>query len=125
MGLCYEDILLWGQNSDPIPEQDWDLVLVENLTICELYELVIDPSITKCSRGFFLGCLHVQVGDAVRTKDREVIKFINNFRYIPSPENEILARWLDRSKALIENPEDYDYSYWGHNPSRFAKEGGL
>ncbi|WP_166415702.1 hypothetical protein [Cochlodiniinecator piscidefendens] len=121
----YSEVLCWGRTDNPLPDQDWDLALINTLSIDEFDQMIADTSIKEDARHFFIGCLYTLVGDAVRTNDQEAINAVLAFCKKTAPLNMYLGLWSIRTLNLIENPADYEYAYWGDNPFRFAQEGGL
>lgn len=87
----YEEVLLWGQTDDDLPEQDWDLFLIISLSFLEFDKLISDVSIKEDARRFLIGCLYTLVGDAVRTKDAGLIGDIEAFSRTIAPNNNHLV----------------------------------
>ncbi|GED34457.1 hypothetical protein BCE02nite_55980 [Brevibacillus centrosporus] len=70
----------------------------------------------KCKHTrFFLGCLYVFVGDIIRSQiERDIHQLAVLLKEIAkSARNENLDAWVQRSLQLIQNPQLYDYDYWG------------
>ncbi len=102
----------WAYSNDPEPQQDFDLLITsfghEKLFI----ELTIDQSCPK--RTYFLGCLYLFVGDAVRTSYQtncklEVDTLLTYAREISDKD---IREWVQRSEELIESPSTFDYDLW-------------
>lgn len=108
-----EEIRRWAYSNEKIPEQDWELAVnsVENIPmICTFID---DEQCIRAS--FFLSSLYVFTGDVVRSGEKEDITVLLLLldRVAVSPKTEKLKAWIERSKHLIQNPEEYDYEYWG------------
>ncbi|MCF2870920.1 hypothetical protein L0664_07570 [Octadecabacter sp. G9-8] len=121
----YKEVLEWAQTDEDIPEQDWDLALINSFSVAEFDRLIADTSIREGARSFFIGCLYTLAGDAVRTNDEELINALEAYCKEPASQNMYLKLWQTRVLKLIRNPASYEYAYWGDNPSRFVHEGGL
>ena len=119
------EVLTWAQTDQPQPDQDWDLALINALTLQDFDRLVAKPRVTEGARLFFIGCLYTLVGDAVLTRDTGLLEESEAFWTSGPASQHALTRWRARSLDLIAHPRRYDYAYWGDNPSRFLQEGGL
>ncbi|MGG0937058.1 hypothetical protein ABHN11_13220 [Brevibacillus centrosporus] len=108
-----DDIKSWAYSDSRIPEQDWELAVINFPNIPMICGLVDDP---KCKHTrFFLGCLYVFVGDVVRSQNEQDIHQLTVIlkRVTDSLKNENLTTWVQRSLQLIQNPKLYNYEYWG------------
>jgi hypothetical protein len=108
-----DDLRTWAFTegaSEPI--QDWEL-LITNLSRAPLFiQFASDP---KCPNSlFFLRCLYLLVGDAVRTDGRtsnlqDVLTFVNSNAYNWDPD---IQAWVCRSLALLKEPSRFRYDDW-------------
>lgn len=94
------------------PEQDFDIMVTTSDRIGLFVELVEDKTCRQ--RHFFLSCLYLLVGDAVRsnynTSSRGVVDdLIERCRHSQSSPLKSLA---ERTSRLIEQPETFDYISW-------------
>ncbi|HEY1123667.1 MAG TPA: hypothetical protein VGE67_18770 [Haloferula sp.] len=101
-----------GAHYPPEMEQDWDLMVTDPERVDLLERLASDLSCPN--RDFFLSCLYLLVGDAVRTNGStwplaEARVWLSRERQHP-PED--IARFLTRAKHLVAHPEDFDYQKW-------------
>ena len=94
------------------PIQDWDL-LITNLPRARLFiQFASDP---ECpSALFFLRCLYLLVGDAVRTNGRtsnlqDILTFVNSNAYNWDPD---IQAWIRRSLVLLKEPGRFRYEDW-------------
>jgi hypothetical protein len=108
-----EQLREWAASPDAEePVQDWDLWL-SHLPHEILYlELAADWNCP--ARQYFLELLYLIVGDAVRTGFRErsegeVLDLLERSRAFKHPD---LGAWRHRSRALLRNPETFDYAAW-------------
>lgn len=108
-----EDLRAWAYTHGAIePVQDWDLMITDAVRAPRFIEFAGDP---KCPNGlFFLKCLYLLVGDAVRTQglscDLEVIrKLLASQQYNRNPD---IQAWVQRSQKLIQSPERFQYDDW-------------
>ncbi|MED4779433.1 hypothetical protein [Brevibacillus choshinensis] len=108
-----EEIRFWAYSNEKIPEQDWELAVnsFENIPmICSF----IDDDL--CNRkAFFLGSLYVFTGDIIRSGESNKIVKLSTLldSLVETAKSETLKAWIERSKHLIVNQEEYDYEYWG------------
>jgi len=109
-----EEIRHWAYDRKAMfPCEDWPLAL-ENLGFEEHYmEFVVDEQCPK--RAVFLNVLYLIVGDTVRggSLTSEPPAFLEElFEKAKSLSDQDLNRWANESKALLSNPETFDYEYW-------------
>jgi hypothetical protein len=121
----FEEILQWSIAGQCWPEQDWDLAVINVLSLSNFENLIAHPSISKSAKQFFIGCLYILVGDAVRTSDSIMISQVKAFIETSLLSKSVLAKWAERAVSLIEKPDLYSYAYWGCLPLKFAEEDGL
>ncbi len=107
-----DDLREWAYSDDPEPQQDFDLLITgvghEDLFL----EFVEDESCAK--RTYFLGCLYLFVGDAVRTgfessSKSDVEALLGR---VASAESQATRKWRERSLELIRRPEMFNYDQW-------------
>lgn len=111
-----EEIVRWayikGAHYPPEMEQDWDLCVTSPMRADLLVRLASDD---QCpNRVFFLSCLYLLVGDAVRTKGqtwplKEVSAWITRTP-VNGPKD--IALFFQRSADLLDHPETFDYNKW-------------
>lgn len=108
-----DEVRTWAYSSALIPEQDWELAVVdkpESQQLC--LDLAADPDCPN--RQFFLGCLYVFTGDTVSDKGSHPMDELNDLLERAARSNDKLVQaWVERSRALILEPSDYTYAYWG------------
>ncbi|HZG86682.1 hypothetical protein [Paenibacillus sp.] len=110
-----EEIYNWALDEDALCDQDWELAVAQFEHFELMVQLANDNSLAK--RYFFLGCLYVFTGDIVRSENQseiERLKSLINQLNLKNESNEI-KDWRLRSLYLIQNPSQYDYTYWGLN----------
>jgi len=93
-------------------EQDWDLMVTKPARADLLERLASDLACPN--RDFFLSCLYLLVGDAVRTNGStwplaDARDWLSRER--PHPPEDV-ALFLTRSKHLIAHPGEFDYHKW-------------
>jgi hypothetical protein len=108
------ELRAWAQSGDFAPIEDWDLIIAEPIRAPVLIELAAHgPS---GSREFFLHCLYLLVGDAVRsrfnTASEQTIEAVLARSETTAGESESVALWLARSRRLLEHPEEFEYDAW-------------
>jgi hypothetical protein len=94
------------------PTEDWDLVITDSKNIGIIYSLAGTTSYPNWD--YFLGCLYLFIGDAVRTEfsavSSELAESVLKLADESAPEH--LRRWRDRAERLISGLENFDYSLW-------------
>jgi hypothetical protein len=104
----------WAASGDLAPMQDWDLIIAEPIRAPVLIDLAADGPAE--SREFFLHCLYLLVGDAVRsrfnTASKETVEDVLAGAETTAGESESIALWLARSRRLLEHPEEFEYDAW-------------
>ncbi|WCN37018.1 hypothetical protein [Aneurinibacillus uraniidurans] len=105
----HEEIIEWAYDKDSLCEQDWDLAITDMENADVLLSLASDSSCP--SQSFFLNCIYLLVGDAIRSKKsvNEIIELLNRAEKINEPH---IRKWIERSKVLIEKPETFNYELW-------------
>jgi hypothetical protein len=108
------ELRAWAQSGDLAPMEDWDLVIAEPERAPVLIELA--TSGPPESRRFFLHCLYLLVGDAVRsrfnTAPRDAIETALAAAEPRAAESESIALWLARSRRLLEHQDEFEYDAW-------------
>jgi len=111
-----DEIIRWayidGTHYPPEIEQDWDLYIAEPERADIFIRLASDR---KCpNRKFFLSCLYLLIGDAIRSNGQtwpipKASAWIAK-QTLDLPDDVNL--FLNRSKELINNPQNFDYGKW-------------
>jgi hypothetical protein len=107
-----EDIGKWARDPEGLCEQDWDIAFTgighEPLFI----ELAADENCPK--REFFLCCLYLLVGDAVRTQGHTTpySHLEELFVRADATTKPWLVEWVKQSRDLIANPGRFRYDLW-------------
>jgi hypothetical protein len=111
-----EEIVRWAYipdaNYPPEMSQDWDLCVTEPGRADLLERLASDP---RCpNRKFFLSCLYLLIGDAVRSNGatwslHDASVWLSRDRFA-APDD--IAVFLQRAKRVIVNPKEFDYNKW-------------
>lgn len=110
-----EKLRRWAYREDAgEPVVDFDLRVAKRSNAALMLELSNDDACPQ--RAFFLGCLYLLVGDAVRTQFRAHPRaFIDDLLAQASrlePRCYAVAVWCERSEALLAAPESFDYELW-------------
>ncbi|MFQ3555875.1 hypothetical protein QZN11_03545 [Streptomyces gramineus] len=109
-----EEMTAWAYapEAQPPVSQDWDILATRPDFGSLFLALVADRQCPH--RHFFLGCLYLLTGDAVRTR----------FHTMPEVDLNALAdeamsigeawvsTWAARTRALVRSPESFDYEEW-------------
>jgi hypothetical protein len=108
------EITAWAYDPTSMwPEQDWDLAVTSDQNTDLLLQLASDAACPK--RDFFLRCLYLFVGDAVRSgfvahRHEVVVELLENVPVACTPE---ISRWLARSQKLLDASRGaVDYTLW-------------
>ena len=109
-----EEVLQWAYTHRiSMPAQDFELAVYKP----ELHEVILQCATDQACphRYFFLGCLYVIVGDAVRSNwnafSQEVVAdIIKKGQQTQDPD---VRRWAKRAERLIAEPTTYTYGRWG------------
>ncbi len=111
-----EEIQRWAYIPDahypPEISQDWDLCVADPGRADLLESLASDLGCPN--RKFFLSCLYLLIGDAVRSKGatwslREASVWLPRDRFAARDD---IAVFLQRAKQVIVNPKEFDYNKW-------------
>ncbi|CAK7286820.1 hypothetical protein [Streptomyces misionensis] len=95
----------------PVP-QDWDIIATRPAFGSLFVALAADR---KCPhRGFFLGCLYLLAGDAVRTRFQTMPKVgLSALADEATSTGEVwVSTWAVRTRALVRSPESFEYEVW-------------
>ena len=106
------DIRNWAFDPDALCEQDWDICSTGIGHDPLFIELAADENCPK--RGFFLHCLYLLVGDAVRTQGHTALysHLEALFGRAEATAKPWLLRWVSQSRDLIANPGRFNYDHW-------------
>jgi hypothetical protein len=72
-----DEIIHWAYDAESLHEQDWDLAITEISRASLFMRLAADASCP--TRQFFLQCLYLLVGDAVRGKREDERQFFGPY----------------------------------------------
>jgi hypothetical protein len=111
-----KEIVRWayidGAQNPPEVPQDWQLCVAEPPRADLMVRLASDE---KCpNRRFFLSCLYLLIGDAVRTNGKtwpleEASAWLTRQTDQRSEET---ALFVNRARELLAKPETFDYKKW-------------
>jgi hypothetical protein len=113
-GASQKEIEAWArEDGADEPIQDWDLAVTVEANASLIFRLASDDMCPH--RWFFLSCLYLFVGDAVRTGfdafPREFIERLISTARDNSPER--VRRWATRARALVSSgSSEVDYADW-------------
>lgn len=110
-----DELRTWAYDSTagpPPTSSQWDLLLAEDELMPTLLSLATDPICPK--RTFALHCMYLYAADAVRTgfrahSRRKVKKLLDQ---ADATGDAWVALWVTNTKALISNPDLFDYKEW-------------
>jgi hypothetical protein len=107
------EIRRWAFSAEAMhPMQDWDLIVAHPDLATTLIALAADPDCPR--RRFFLGCLYLIAGDAVRS--HYLTLSVDGLRTLTDEADghadPWLRSWAARTRALIEAPGTFDYDAW-------------
>jgi hypothetical protein len=105
-----DDLRQWAYSGSLAPVEDFDVMVASIDRAPLLIELVSSPA-----RAFFVCCLYLAVGDAVRTSfattKRERVEAALE-EAANSAHDPAVERWIADSRNLLANPETFDYDAW-------------
>ncbi len=110
----HAEIEAWARQADADePTEDWDLAVTEEVNAALIFRLASDD--TCPNHWFFLRCLYLFVGDAVRTDfqghSRACIDGLLAAVSEGAPPR--IVRWAERARALIQSgTTKVDYDDW-------------
>ena len=111
-----EELRRWaaieGATYPPEMEQDWDLMVASPERADLILALAGDAACPN--RGFFLSCLYLMVGDAVRSEGStwplaEISSWLERQEDLADPS---ISLFRERANALLANPETFNYNLW-------------
>jgi hypothetical protein len=109
-----DELRAWAQSGDFAAMEDWDLLIAEPERASVLIELAAHGP--PGSREFFLHCLYLLVGDAVRsrfnTATEQTVEAVLAGAETTARESESIAVWLARGRRLLEHPDEFEYEAW-------------
>jgi hypothetical protein len=101
----------WAFSDEPWPMHDFDLIVAEIERVPVLVELTRSPS-----RDFFVHCLYLAIGDAVRTRfntaSRAAVKSALDSATTLAANDLVVARWIADSRKLLASPDRFEYEQW-------------
>jgi hypothetical protein len=111
-----EEVIRWanikGANYPPEMSQDWDICITEPRRADLFLRLASDE---KCpNRKFFLACLYLLIGDAVRTNGHtwsleEASQWL--MRQSTNYPKDVVT-FFQKAGTLLMKPETFDYNKW-------------
>ena len=101
----------WAFSDEPWPMEDFDLIAADLERLPLLLELASSPN-----RAFFVHCLYLAVGDAVRmsfnTVSREGVEAALDQAVTIASRDPVIDRWINDSRELLSSPKSFDYEEW-------------
>jgi len=101
------ELRLWAASALLQPMQDWDLIVSLHEPSDELLDLVEG---SESGADFFLSCLYIKAGDAVRAGHPERLERVLDSA--KNREHRWLQTWVRRTQALVSSPDSFDYGAW-------------
>jgi hypothetical protein len=94
------------------PVQDWDLAVADIRHGRLLLDLASDRQCPQ--RDFFLSCLYLLVGDAVRSQGRstDFASLEGLLREAEARNEPCLGLWAKHARHVLANPGEFDYRQW-------------
>lgn len=113
MGSTRENIRAWSRKAPDTewPHEDWDMELAS----AEEADLILSLTSEDCPQNeFFVSCLYILVGSCAATKGASIsrAKIDTLLNAGEKSSNKNVRHWVDRSRAFLKNPEQYDRSTW-------------
>jgi hypothetical protein len=116
-----EEIRQWAYDPDAVePMQDWHLIIWGTADLQLLIDLASDPMCPKADYALWL--LYGRVGDHARREGRKGLDRASYGLRDPdlmaylsrddTPSDAGVARWKQRSKALLNDSSLFDYEDW-------------
>ena len=110
----HEEVMQWAYMPNVYaPTQDFELAVSGS----EFHDLILQCAADEScpNRCFFLSCLYVLVGDAVRTKwnafsETTIITIVRKGKESSAID---VRNWAKRAGKLIADPTLYNYDQWG------------
>ena len=109
-----EEVVRWAYAPNVYtPTQDFELAVCTP----ELHDLILQcASDQACPhQDFFLSCLYVLIGDALRSKWKVFPEMLikNLIKKGKQSTTQEVQMWAKRAEELIANPTLYNYDQWG------------
>jgi hypothetical protein len=107
------ELRAWAYGQDFMePVQDFDLMVATESRAELLFEFASDSNCQ--TKDYFLHCLYLLVGDAVRSKYRTTKKktIERIVKQGKESTSDIVLRWSKRSENLVKHPESFSYERW-------------
>lgn len=105
-----DDLRAWAQGDGMWPVEDFDLIVA---AIHDRVSLLLELS-TSPQREFFVGCLYLVVGDAVRSNFNTTalpdLEFALDHSTEAALSDPAIARWLSDSRRLLAHPDTFNYA---------------
>lgn len=113
MGSDLENIQSWAKKDRDTewPHQDWSM----ELACSEHANLILSLTSEDCPQSdFFVSCLYILVGWCVATNGASISRAKIDELLLEGEKssNKNVLHWVDRSRAFLKNPEQYDRSTW-------------
>ena len=106
-----DELRSWAHGDGMWPEQDFDLIVADHDRVPLFLELSTSPQ-----REFFVSCLYLIVGDAVRTNfkttTRDDLERILDRSTAAALSDPSIERWLSDSHRLLAHPDTFNYDDW-------------
>ncbi|MDF1742245.1 MAG: hypothetical protein P1V19_01030 [Gimesia sp.] len=114
MDSTLESILAWSRKAPDTewPDEDWNWELAS----AEEADLILSLTSEDCPQcDFFVDCLYILVGSCVDTDGASISrdKIDDLLLEGEKSSNKNVLHWVDRSRAFLKNPEQYDRGTWG------------
>lgn len=110
----FEEMRAWAYapEAQPPVSQDWDVIATRPEFGSLFVTLAADRQCPQ--RRFFLGCLYLLAGDAVRTRFRTMPEksLMELTGEAMSTGEAWVSTWAARTRALLRTPESFDYKDW-------------
>jgi hypothetical protein len=101
----------WASSDEPWPVQDFDLMVADAERVPLLLELT-----SSRNRDFFLSCLYLVVGDAVRSRFNTCspadVESALEHATATAARDPAIRRWIEESRRALASPDDFDYEAW-------------
>ncbi|QDT78046.1 hypothetical protein Mal35_14770 [Gimesia maris] len=113
MGSTLENIQVWAEKAPDTewPHQDWDMEMASS----EHADLILSLTSENCSQSdFFVSCLYILVGSCVASSGASISRTKIDELLLEGEKssNKNVLHWVNRSRAFLKNPEEYDRSTW-------------
>lgn len=109
-----EEMTAWAYapEAQPPVSQDWDIIATRPAFGSLFLTLAADRQCPH--RRFFLGCLYLLAGDAVRTRFQTMPEV--SLRALTdeamSAGEAWVSTWAARTRGMVRTPESFDYEDW-------------